>query len=71
VLDGVLHKISEPVSGSTTRRAVASVAGARGRLDAVFTPFYDKKSATNLGVVSSRTDQCFGTWSGRSPGTAA
>jgi hypothetical protein len=36
----------------------------RGGLDAVFTPFYDKKSAMNLGVVSSRTDQCFGTWSG-------
>ena len=35
-----------------------------GGLDASFTPFYDKRSATNLGVVSSRTDQCFGHWSG-------
>ena len=27
-------------------------------------PFYDKVTRTNLGIVSSRTDQCFGWWSG-------
>lgn len=65
VLDGVLHKISASVVWEYERAAPLRpwrVHG--GGLDAVFTPFYDKKSATNLGVLSSRTDQCFGTWSG-------
>ncbi|MCL1801584.1 MAG: DUF2804 domain-containing protein, partial [Promicromonosporaceae bacterium] len=35
-----------------------------GGLDATFTPFYDKASHSKLLVLSSRTDQCFGTWSG-------
>ena len=35
-----------------------------GGLEASFTPFYDKVTRTNLGIVSSRTDQCFGHWSG-------
>ncbi|MCD9199576.1 DUF2804 domain-containing protein [Aeromicrobium wangtongii] len=35
-----------------------------GGLDAVFTPFHVKRSSTRLGVLSSRTDQCFGHWSG-------
>ena len=65
MLDGTLHKISEPVSWIYDLAAPLHpwrVHG--GGLDAVFTPFYDKTSAMNLGVVSSRTDQCFGTWSG-------
>ena len=32
------------------------------------TPFYDKQSRMNLGVLSSRTDQCFGVWSGEFDG---
>ena len=35
-----------------------------GGLDATFTPFYDKLSRTNLGVVASATHQSFGRWSG-------
>lgn len=35
-----------------------------GGLNAVFTPFYNKRSRTNLFVFSSSTDQCFGHWSG-------
>ncbi|MCK9792886.1 DUF2804 domain-containing protein [Isoptericola sp. 4D.3] len=35
-----------------------------GGLDATFTPFYDKVTRTNLGLLSSATDQCFGHWSG-------
>ncbi len=35
-----------------------------GGLDATFEPFRTKVTRTNLGVVSSSTDQCFGTWSG-------
>ncbi len=65
VVAGVLHKISEPVQwtfvlGDPLRPW--QVAG--GGLDATFTPFYDKRSAMNLGVVASRTDQCFGVWAG-------
>lgn len=33
-------------------------------LDAKFTPFYNKQTDTDLKVLSNRTDQCFGTFSG-------
>ena len=42
-----------------------------GGLDATFTPFYDKRSKTDLGVFASRTDQCFGEWSGTFAWTGA
>lgn len=32
--------------------------------DVTFEPFFDKRSATNMGVLASRTDQCFGTYRG-------
>lgn len=35
-----------------------------GGLDATLTPFYNKESSMNLGILSNRTDQCFGYWSG-------
>lgn len=35
-----------------------------GGLDATLTPFYNKQSATNFGLLSAKTDQCFGTWRG-------
>ncbi len=35
-----------------------------GGLDATLRPFYNKESSMNLGVLSNRTDQCFGYWSG-------
>jgi hypothetical protein len=33
-------------------------------VDATFTPFYDRSSHTNLGVIASSTHQCFGHYSG-------
>ncbi|MGC4153145.1 MAG: DUF2804 family protein [Propionicimonas sp.] len=34
-------------------------------IDLVFAPEYDKVSSTDLKLISSRTHQCFGTWSGQ------
>ena len=65
LVDGRLHKISEEL---TWRYDLANwrepwrITG--GGLDAVFTPFYNKHSSTDLVIVASRTDQCFGYWSG-------
>jgi hypothetical protein len=65
VIDGRLHKIHDELRWDydiAHWRTPWRIHG--GGLDASFAPFYDKRSATNLGVVSSRTDQCFGHWSG-------
>jgi hypothetical protein len=65
VIDGRLHKIHDELRWDydvADWRTPWRIRG--GGLDASFVPFYDKRSATNLGVVSSRTDQCFGHWSG-------
>lgn len=65
VVDGVLHKISVPVSWEYDLDDILQpwrIHG--GGLDAVFTPERLKHSQTNLGVVASRTEQCFGSWSG-------
>lgn len=35
-----------------------------GGLDATFAPFHNKQSRTNLGIITARTDQCFGEWAG-------
>jgi hypothetical protein len=68
-IDGVLHKISVPVVWEYDLAAPLAPWRVRGGgLDATFTPFYDKRSRMNLGVVSSRTDQCFGVWSGEYDG---
>lgn len=71
VVDGVLHKISEELEWTydvTEPLRPWRVRG--GGLDATLTPFHDKRSATNLLVLSSRTDQCFGAWSGTFDGIA-
>ncbi len=65
LIDGRLHKIHEQLTWDydiATWRRPWRITG--GGLDATFAPFYDKVSRTNLGVLSSRTDQCFGHWSG-------
>ncbi|MFT4108524.1 DUF2804 domain-containing protein [Propionicimonas sp.] len=65
LIDGVLHKIDVELDWSydlADWRRPWRVVG--GGLDATFTPDYDRKASTNLGVVASRTDQCFGHWSG-------
>lgn len=65
LVGGTMHKISVPVRWEYDLAAPLRpwrITG--GGLDAVFTPFFDKTSRTNLGILSSRTDQCFGHWSG-------
>lgn len=64
-IDGRLHKIHEELTWDydiAEWREPWRISG--GGLEASFTPFYDKTSRMNLGVVSARTHQCFGHWSG-------
>lgn len=66
LVDGHLHKISTNLRWDYDLgdpMQTWRVGG--GGLDASFEPFYDKQSATNLGIVAGRTHQCFGHWSGR------
>lgn len=65
LIDGVMHKISVPVQWQyDLDEPLRPWRVGGGGLDATFTPFFDKRSAMNLGVVASQTDQCFGEWSG-------
>ena len=65
VVDGRLHKIhDELVWEYDLAEPLTPWRIHGGGLVASFTPFYDKQSRTNLLVLSSRTDQCFGTWAG-------
>ncbi|MRJ75430.1 DUF2804 family protein [Aeromicrobium sp. SMF47] len=60
-----LHKISHELDWDYDLddwRRPWHIAG--GGLDATFTPFHDKRSSTQLGVLASRTVQCFGHWAG-------
>lgn len=64
-IDGRLHKISAELTWEYDLENILSpwrIFG--GGLDAVFTPFYNKTSRMNLGVLAGNTDQCFGTWEG-------
>jgi hypothetical protein len=64
-VDGRLHKIHDELDWDydiADWRRPWRVSG--GGLAASFVPFYDKVTRTNLGVVASRTDQCFGHWAG-------
>lgn len=66
VVDGSLHKIHGELAWDYDLSRWRSPWRVEGHgLEAVFTPFYNKGSRTNLGLVSSRTDQCFGYWTGR------
>jgi len=65
LVDGRLHKISVELDWQydiADWHRPWRISG--GGLDAVFTPVYDKQTRTNLGILSSSTDQCFGDWSG-------
>lgn len=65
VVDGVLHKISDELFWDYDLADWQRPWTVRGAgLDATFVPDYDRHAETNLGVISSRTDQCFGYWSG-------
>ncbi|GAA5026237.1 DUF2804 domain-containing protein [Microbacterium fluvii] len=64
-VDGRLHKISDELVWEydiAHWRRPWRITG--GGLKATFTPVYDKQTRTQLIVLASRTDQCFGTWSG-------
>lgn len=64
-LDGRLHKISEElVWDYDTENWMAPWRIWGERLDLTLVPFHLKQSHTDLGLVSSHTHQCFGTWSG-------
>ena len=64
-VDGRLHKISEELRWEYDTADFLRPWRVRGaNLDLTFVPFYDKVTRTNLAIVSSRTDQCFGWWSG-------
>ncbi len=65
LIDGRLHKISADLAWDydlSDWRRPWRVSG--GGLEAQLAPFHNKRSSTRLGIVSSRTDQCFGWWSG-------
>ena len=65
LVDGRLHKISENLTwdySTTNWLAPWHIHGATA--DLVFTPFYDKVSAINLGVLGNNTHQCFGHYDG-------
>ena len=65
LVDGRLHKIRAELTWEyDIARPLEPWRVQGGGLDARLEPFHDKVTRTNLGVVSARTDQCFGRWSG-------
>lgn len=70
-VDGVLHKISIELRWDyDLAHPLRPWRVSGGGLEAVLTPFHDKHSARNLGVVAARTHQCFGVWEGSFDGIA-
>ncbi|WP_166999617.1 DUF2804 domain-containing protein [Paramicrobacterium fandaimingii] len=65
VLDGRLHKIGEELRWQyDTANYLEPWRITGDDIDLTFEPFYDKVTRTNLGVLQSHTDQCFGAYSG-------
>lgn len=65
VVDGRLHKNSEELVWDYDVRSPLEPWHIHGETaDLRFEPFHDKQSSTQLGILSTRTDQCFGTFSG-------
>ena len=65
VVDGVVHKISEDLTWEYDAGDWLAPWRMRGeRVDLTFTPFYEKGSATSLGVVATEGHQCFGHYDG-------
>ncbi|MEU8247371.1 DUF2804 domain-containing protein [Nonomuraea sp. NPDC048916] len=65
-VDGRLHKIGEELTWTYDRGDWLRPWKITGeRVEVEFTPFHDKISRTELGVVGSRTHQCFGHFTGR------
>ncbi|MGB3696371.1 MAG: DUF2804 domain-containing protein [Gordonia sp. (in: high G+C Gram-positive bacteria)] len=66
VVDGRLHKIGDELTWTySVDDFLAPWRVCGGGLDAELVPFHDKRTRTDLGLLSGATDQCFGTWSGR------
>jgi hypothetical protein len=40
-------------------------APASGQVDLTFTPFHNRSTHTDVGLIANRTDQCFGHYDGR------
>lgn len=65
VVDGRLHKNSEELVWDYDPANWLSPWRIHGETaDLTFTPFHDKASSTQLGIISTRTDQCFGHYAG-------
>ncbi|GGO69133.1 DUF2804 domain-containing protein [Nonomuraea cavernae] len=65
-VDGRLHKIGEELTWTYDRDDWLRPWRITGeRVEVEFTPFHDKISRTELGVVGSLTHQCFGHFTGR------
>jgi hypothetical protein len=65
VVDGRLHKIREELEWSWTPGSGTDPWRVRGeRADLTFIPWHQRTDRTDLWVVRSQTQQCFGTWSG-------
>jgi hypothetical protein len=64
-VDGRAHKISEELTWEYDTSDYLAPWRVHGELvDLTFTPFHDKKTRTNVGVIHAKTDQCFGHWAG-------
>lgn len=65
VVDGRLHKNSEELVWDYRPEAWLEPWHIHGETaDLTFVPFHDKASSTQLGIISTRTDQLFGHYSG-------
>ncbi|MFZ0529821.1 MAG: DUF2804 domain-containing protein [Propionicimonas sp.] len=65
LVDGHLHKISDELLWRYDLedwRRPWRVSG--GGLEATFEPVFNRHAETDLTLISARTDQCFGSWSG-------
>lgn len=66
VVDGRLTKIGDELTWTYDRTDWLKPWEVKGdTVDLTFTPVHDKVGRLNVGIASSATDQCFGTWSGR------
>ena len=66
IVDGRLTKVSEDLRWDySTRDWMAPWRVRGGPVALTFHPEHLRESVTQLGVLASRTHQCFGTWSGR------
>lgn len=64
LVDGRLTKNSEELTWDYDTSFLAPWRIHGQTADISFVPFHNKASATKLGIISTRTDQCFGTFSG-------